>query len=127
MNKYESLTTMVANWIEDRPTLKDNNNILRTAELLLGEAGECLVAAAIYALNRTEHNKKELAKELADVLIFALSLLHQLNIDPYYEVAEKTAFNNLRYPATNFDGHITYEEARQNGKKLQAEILKDFS
>ncbi len=46
-----------------------------------------------------EADKKKIAEELADVLIYALLLAHETDLDPATIIQDKLALNAVKYPA----------------------------
>ena len=117
--KYEQLIQMVENWLEDRPTMKENNTPRMLATLLLGEVNELIEAYE-------EGDEDEISSELADVGIFLISLLNVLGLDMYSVIADKMAFNHARYPSHMFSNGYSYEEARKMCKGKEYKVRKDF-
>lgn len=114
MGKYEQLVQMNDSWLRDRPTMDASNTPEKLLQLLRVEVDEAI-----------EASPEELASELADIGIFLLSLFRQLGLDMYDEIAEKQAYNLLRYDHKLFqDGD--YEEARKIVKEREKEIKKEF-
>lgn len=56
--------------------------------------------------------------ELADIVIFSLTLANQMGLDVDEIVRTKIAYNHARYPAKDFQ-EGDYEEARQRGKQTE--------
>jgi NTP pyrophosphatase (non-canonical NTP hydrolase) len=54
-----------------------------------------------------EENKKEFAKEIADILIFTLLLCHQTGIDPIEAMEIKLNENAKKYPVDRSKGKAT--------------------
>ena len=109
---------MVHNWIEDRPTMKANNqDKSRMMELLRLEVEE---------LAEVIHDPEEVKGELIDVIFFAMTIADMMGIDVDAEFRDKHAFNLCRYAAGYFqDGD--YDEARKRVKREEKEFVKrDF-
>ena len=105
----------LANFQADRPTMSQNNTPQRLIELLRGEITELEEALGTDGEN----------SELADVLIFAITLALTLGADIHPTIMTKVAFNHSRYNAVDFqDGE--YELARRKGKQREIEVKKDF-
>ena len=66
----------------------------QVAAALAVEAGEL---QALTLFGRTP-DAEELARELADVMIYALTLAHDCGLDPAEIIREKVHLNSLRYP-----------------------------
>ena len=114
MNKYERLVAMNDSWLADRPIMDENNTIPKLLQLLKAEVDEAI-----------EADDEELIPELADIGIFLFSLFRQLDADLYDAMAEKHAYNLLRYDWKLFqDGD--YDEARKKVKQREPEIKKLF-
>lgn len=113
----EDLQTILQNFTIDRPTLKENNTPEQILLLLQNE-----VIEASESLTDTEN----LASEISDVIIFALTLANQYGFNMDEEVREKIAFNTGRYSADLFqDG--SYNEGRLKAKQVEKEYFKrDF-
>lgn len=93
-----------------------NNTPERIIELLQNE-----VVEASQSLTDTDN----LASEIADIVIFALTLANHYGFDMDLEVREKIAVNTIRYQAKFFqDGD--YEEARKYVKSIEKPILEEF-
>ena len=116
MNKYDKLVSMNDSWLEDRPTMSENNTTQRLLELLKGEVDEAMGEGL---------DDEELLRELADIGIFLFSIFKQLNADLYDVVAEKMAFNILRYSWQDFQ-EGDYDEGRKKAKVREIEVKKDF-
>lgn len=97
----ERLTAAVDNWLLDRPTMKANNTPRRLLDLLCGELEE-LCEASAGKTDEELRTDKEFEQEIADVLLFTLSLCRQIGKDPTEVAMEKVAFNMIRYPAGSF-------------------------
>lgn len=76
------------------------------------EAGELLELfqwvdneAAIERLKKDEAYKRACGEELADVLMYVLSLANALEMDVAQTVHAKMAKNRQKYPAEQFKGH----------------------
>ena len=114
------IQAMLSDFSNDRPTLKDNNTPLRVLSLLASEVEEARVAVV------EENGSADIAQEISDVLIFALTLANQYGLNMDDEVREKIAFNMTRYTADKFQSG-SYEEARQLAKLEEKAFAKrDF-
>lgn len=111
------LQTLLKNWTLDRPLVQENNTPERIIELLQNE-----VVEASQSLTDTEN----LASEIADIVIFALTLANHYGFDMDLEVREKIGFNVGRYSADLFQ-EGDYEEARLKAKQVEKDYYKrDF-
>ena len=59
----------------------------------------------VTAMISQPETRQSLAEEIADVLIYALLLSAQTQIDPEASVVDKLAKNRIRYPATLAKGN----------------------
>lgn len=108
---------MLQNFSQDRPTLQKNNTPEQIIQLLQNE-----VVEASQSLTDT-HN---LATEIADVLILALTLANHFGFNMDLEIREKIAFNNARFSSDLFQTG-SYDDAILQGKKIEKDYLKrDF-
>lgn len=105
----EKITAAVDSWLKDRPTMELNNTPVQILHLLCAEVGELCEAGGTQTNTELKQNK-EFHRELADVLLFTLSLFRQLGVDPVEETMDKVAFNMLRYPAKDYQ-ETPFEEA----------------
>ena len=59
--------------------------------------------------------KKELAREVADVLIFALLFCHAIGVDPVEAIRDKIEENTQKYPVKLAKGHAAkYTQLRRD-------------
>lgn len=113
----EDIQTILQNFTNDRPTLQENNTPEQILLLLQNEVTE-----ASESLTDTEN----LASEIADIVIFALTLANQYGFNMDEQVREKIAFNTGRYSADLFQNG-NYEESRLKAKQIEKEYFKrDF-
>ena len=110
------LQTLLENWTLDRPLVKENNTPERIIQLLQNE-----VVEASQSLTDTDN----LSSEIADVIIFALTLANHYGFDMDLEVREKIAVNTIRYQAKFFQ-EGDYETARKYVKSIEKPILEEF-
>ncbi len=75
---------------------------LEAAELL--EIFQWKDAAQVEELKTDETARKRVKEELGDVLIYALTLVHEFGFDPSEVVLEKMRKNNEKYPAEKVKG-----------------------
>lgn len=116
MASLTEISAILQAFSEDRKTLAVNNTPERIIELLQNEAVE-----AAESLTDTEN----LPGEIADIVIFALTLANKYGFNMDLEVREKIALNMVRYQARYFqDGD--YEEARKYVKSIEKPILEEF-
>ena len=112
----KELQKIVSDFVDDRPTLKENNTLERVFFLLsqeMDEVGEDL------------HNGETIGSELADLIFFILTLANIHGIDMEAEFREKTAWNHIRYQAHLFqDGD--YEDARKEAKENERKYKNEF-
>lgn len=106
---------MLQNFSQDRPSLQKNNTPEQLIILLQNEVIEA-------SQSLTDHNN--LASELSDVLIFALTIANLYGFNMDEEVKTKIAFNTARYSAIDFNGD--YEDARLKGKKREKDLKEIF-
>lgn len=109
----KELQALVGDFLADRPTMKANNTFHTTVDLLRREVDELVEA-------HPNGDNKDIAQEVADVFIFALTLANILGVDVDAEVREKTAYNHTRYKAENFKEGTDYDE----GRKVSREWVK---
>ncbi len=117
MASIPEIQGMLQNFSLDRPSLLENNTPEKIVSLLHGEvteAGESL------------DDLENLASEISDVVIFALTLANSYGFNMDEEVRTKIAMNLARYEAKDFDGSITYEEARLKGKAREKWVKPMF-
>lgn len=120
-----NLETIVHNWVEDRPTMKENNcNGYTLFELLAGEVGELL--EAMQSKNHEEMKvDEEFIGELADVGLYYISILNMLGLDMNEICRDKCAYNNLRYPAKDYQNGDFHEAMAWNRLRVKREKLKE--
>jgi len=81
---------------------------IEAAELL--EEFQWLSPEEVEAAGQDPEARTRVAGELADVLIYALSLANALDLDVATAVMEKLAANARKYPADRFRGRFRLEE-----------------
>lgn len=119
VDKLEHLLQMEREWQIDRPSLKrKNEDPVELAKALQKEVSELMDALASFETKRTIENYKDVCQELADAQKFVLALTIALNVDLYFEVMEKHAFNIYRYPASEFGEETDYDEVYPRLKAL---------
>jgi NTP pyrophosphatase (non-canonical NTP hydrolase) len=111
MKEYQQ---MLMDFTKDRPIMAENNTQYRLFQLLKSEVIEA-----------EESDDEHLASELADILIFTLSIANLHGYDMDAEVREKIALNMVRYQARYFQ-EGDYEESRKLVKSLEGPILEEF-
>lgn len=95
MDKLEHLQLLNRVFMEDRPTLKENNaDIGVVLKLLLDEVHEALEVVT---------DPTELARELADIGFFLLTAYDVIQKDMFDEMREKSARNQLKRPPYHFE------------------------
>lgn len=104
----KELQQLVGDFLADRPAMQSNNTFHTTVDLLRGEVDELVEA-------HPNGDNKDIAQEVADVFIFALTLANLLGVDVDTEVREKIAYNHTRYNAKTF-AELPYAEARQTSR-----------
>ena len=105
------LQQMLRDFQNDRPTMKEANNLPFLLRLLRQEVDE--------------FEESPTGDEMADILIFSLTIANLMGIDADAEVREKIAFNLTRYQARYFQGG-NYEESRQKVKEEEKTWKGDF-
>ena len=88
--------------------MEKNNTFHATVDLLKGEVKELVEA-------HPNGDNKDIAQEVADVFIFALTLANILGVDVDAEVREKIAYNHTRYNAKTFQ-ETEYAQAREQSR-----------
>jgi len=104
----QELQKLVGDFLADRPAMEQNNTFHATVDLLRGEVDELVEA-------HPNGDNKDIAQEVADVFIFALTLANLLGVDVDSEVREKIAYNHTRYNAKTFV-ELPYTEAREQSR-----------
>jgi len=107
---------MVCDFIDDRPTLKENNTLERVFFLLSLELDE---------VREILNDKELIGSELADIIFFCLTLASIHGIDMEAEFREKVAFDHLRYQAHMFQ-EGDYDEARKQVKANEERTYREF-
>jgi len=106
----------LTNFQADRPVFDASNSPQTIIKLLRGEIDEFEEALG------TDDEEQE----LADVLIFAITLAQKLGYNLHPTIMAKVAFNMCRYQASDLqDGD--YDEKRKFCKQREPEIKRDFS
>ena len=117
MASLQEIQTMLQSFSQDRPTLQKNNTPEQIILLLQNE-----VVEASQSLTDTEN----LATEIADVVILALTLANSFGFDMDLEIREKISFNNARFSSDIFQAG-SYDDAISQGKRVEKDYLKrDF-
>ena len=117
MASLQEIQTMLQNFSLDRPTLQKQNTPEQIILLLQNE-----VVEASQSLTDTEN----LATEIADVVILALTLANSFGFDMDLEIREKISFNNARFSSDIFQAG-SYDDAISQGKRVEKDYLKrDF-
>lgn len=105
------LQQILQDFQDDRPTMKEANTLPFLLKLLRQEIDE--------------FEDSPTGDEMADILIFALTIANLMGIDAEPEVREKIAFNMTRYQAKYFQ-EVNYEESRQKVKEEEKVWKDDF-
>ena len=115
MASLTEISQMLRAFSEDRKSLKEHNTPEKIIKLLKQEVQET---------EESLQDSTNLPSEIADLIIFSLTLanLHGINIEE--EVLTKIAFNMARYQASDFNGD--YEEARLKGKAREEWVKPMF-
>ena len=117
MASLQEIQTMLQNFSLDRPTLQKQNTPEQIILLLQNE-----VVEASQSLTDTEN----LATEIADVVILALTLANSFGFDMDLEIREKISFNSARFSSDMFQTG-SYDDAISQGKMVEKDYLKrDF-
>jgi NTP pyrophosphatase (non-canonical NTP hydrolase) len=113
----------IINFQIDRPVMHANNDVQQLIRLTQNEALELSETPPPY-----QNLKEYLNQELADLLIFVVTLAHELNPDEPVDqliariVMEKIALNHARYPAGDFqegDYNETIASCRERTHQLK--------
>lgn len=120
-NSFEILE----NFLADRPVMKLANQDVDFLMTLLFQE----VAEAREEPSDGMSREKYLEQEIADIAIFAITILNLLTGSAEMAINEKVARNSLKYPAFLFQSG-TYREAmararKQWGKRENREFYKD--
>jgi len=105
------LQTLLKDWSTDRPLVHQNNTLEKLLTLLQAEM--------------VEFEESPDPTELADILIYALSIGNLMGWDMDQEVREKVALNSIRFPASSFQ-EGNYTEARLEAKRNERKIIDEF-
>lgn len=122
MNKAEVITTVLNNFPSDRPVMRENNTLEKLNQYLEQEVDEYLEDGITV---------KDQMTELADVIIYAATIITKLGGDPFDEVIEKIAFNLIQHPSANYQ-QGDYNEQRKTSKDwcrergTRDEFYRDF-
>lgn len=80
---------------------KRNKRDFHTFKLLRAEVDEA----------EEEKEPQKIAHELADIVLFTMTIANNHEIDLGMEILEKISRDYLKYPAKNFQGDYEYDEA----------------
>jgi len=86
---------------------------IEAAELM--ERFQWLTADEAQAAVARPQERAAIADELADILIYCLSLCNALNLEVSPAVLDKLQANELRYPAAEFRGRFRRPEREKDG------------
>jgi len=102
----KELQQLVGNFLVDRPRMAENNSDPEVMfKLLRDEVDE--------AEAEIDSDPETMARELADVVFFTMTLANQYGIDLGEAIREKTARNHVKYPAVMFQNGRSYTEAKR--------------
>ena len=125
--EWQTVKQAEANWILDRPIIKENNTLYRVVEMLRKEVMELVVATGYHTLNPTEVTRKDVLQEASDVGIFLMAIFRLLEADMLDEFMEKIALNTCRYPAVEFqEGKHSEIYQRLKKKNKQEGVVEQF-
>ncbi len=110
---------ILQNFASARKSLEENNTKERLMNLTEGE-----IAETRESLERGD--VENLKQEIADSIIFLLTIANLHGFDMGEEILTKIAYNTARYQASDFDGSIPYEEARLKGKAREKWVKPMF-
>jgi hypothetical protein len=111
--------TIIANFVNDRESMRTNNLVNgRVEDLLTEEVREFL----------EEQDLEKKGREAVDIIWFLSSWAAIHGIDIEAQIREKAALNILHYEAHLFNGDLTYEEAVAICKDpdIRKQIDKEF-
>lgn len=117
IDRYQHLLDLEENFVQDRPTLKNNNDLLTSAALLEGETNEYTFAILDFLASPTPDNRKEALSELADIQKYLLKNARLMDADLYEETKEKYAFDTARYPSKEFSNGKTFGQAYSESRE----------
>ena len=117
----ERVVNAVKWWIEDRPTMKeDNHRVGNVIGKFCGEVSEFCDAAGSKSLDEMRESI-DVREELGDLGLYLLSIFELLGLDFTEVCMEKMAINMLRMPAFHYQGDepfpVTYQRDREYAKK----------
>lgn len=102
------------NFRVDRPVMdRHNADLFNLKELKRAEDDELDRAIVEYWYHGGEQLKKAMASEMADVLLFLLTMADTAGIDLFYETMEKVARNMCKRPAYLFSNGLSYDQANE--------------
>ncbi|MHA1990169.1 MAG: nucleotide pyrophosphohydrolase [Candidatus Hodarchaeales archaeon] len=115
-NSFEELQKKVANFVSERSWEQFHNpkNLAMSIAIESSEIMELFqwktTDESIDDLNNNQKLKQELAFELADVLIYCLSLSYRTDIDLEKAILEKLEINGSRFPVKKVYGILPPEQ-----------------
>ncbi len=120
----ERLIQAVDHWLLDRPSMNENNTPRRVLELLCDEMAELCEAGD----GKTDEELRadiEFHQEIADCLLYILSLCRQLSICPVAIGMEKVSYNMLRYESQYYQGGDFHDAMKWNRERTKRLRLKE--
>jgi len=115
----KEIEQMLADFIKDRPVMAEANTPDFLKNAILNEVIEFIKG---YEKNP---KSRETEAELADIIIYSITLMQELGIDPELAIREKIGLNIARYPANRFQTG-DYQTSRINCKRESKNITEDF-
>lgn len=115
-NPFSELQNIVAKFVSERDWNKFHNpkNLAMSIAIESAEIMDLFqwktVEESINDLKIDSNLKQNLAFELADVLIYCLSLSHRTDIDLYKAIIDKMEINEKRFPKENVYGILPPEK-----------------
>lgn len=112
----KELQRHVEQFFNERPLMRDHNTPHYIAERMKGEIDEMLAEMSGGERKPTPEEIDKVRLELADVVIFAISMAQNLGIDLEQAVKDKVVINEARFPAEMFkngDFVTIYQQRKQ--------------
>lgn len=107
MSNLEDLTTQIVEFREERDWKQFHSprNLAASITIEAAELLECFQWSSDETLDAdVEKRRSEIEEEIADVLIYALLLAHDLGVSPGDAIRAKIARNDVKYPSEKARG-----------------------
>lgn len=90
----ERITKLLTDFRNDRPLMDENNDLHTLVDLMDKEVDE--------VRDELNGDLDQLAQELADVAIYALTAILEMGRDPEEELLAKISYNHVQHSAFNY-------------------------